>query len=159
MFSVNTSSPERTWEVGQLVGTLLEAGDTICLYGDLGAGKTNFAYGIAKGMGVKEQYVTSPTFSFVNEYHGRLPLYHMDLYRIKHVEELEGIGFKDYIRSDGVTVIEWADRAEDELPSERLSVYLSHLDEHGREIGFLGEGDRYEQLVGKIRLQIAAAVM
>jgi tRNA threonylcarbamoyladenosine biosynthesis protein TsaE len=151
MFSVITSSPEQTWEIGRLLGMLLDAGDTICLYGDLGAGKTNFAYGIARGLDVREQYITSPTFTFVNEYQGRVPLYHLDLYRLKGPDELESIGFDEYIESDGATVIEWADRAEDELPAERLSVYLSTVDEMSRELGFLAEGERYEKLVEELK--------
>jgi tRNA threonylcarbamoyladenosine biosynthesis protein TsaE len=154
MFSVITSSPEQTWEIGRLLGIQLEAGDTVCLYGDLGAGKTNFAYGIARGLDVQEQYITSPTFTFVNEYQGRLPLYHLDLYRLKGPEELESIGFDDYIESDGVTVIEWADRAEDELPEESLSVYFSFVGETSREIGFRGEGERYEKLAAELKKNI-----
>ena len=145
MFSVITSSPEQTWRVGEILGAVLGAGDTVCLYGDLGSGKTNLAYGIARGLDVREQYITSPTFTFVNEYEGRIPLYHIDLYRLNDPGELENIGFDDYISSDGVTVIEWAEKAEDELPAECLSVYLSTVDEHSREIGFLAEGDRYEK--------------
>src|SRR5512143_665387 len=121
MFSVITSSPEQTWEIGRLLGIQLGAGDTVCLYGDLGAGKTNFAYGIARGLDVQEQYITSPTFVFVNEYEGRIPFYHIDLYRLKEDSELESIGFEEYVDSDGATVIEWAERAEDALPDERLS--------------------------------------
>jgi tRNA threonylcarbamoyladenosine biosynthesis protein TsaE len=151
MFSVITSSPEQTWEIGRLLGILLKAGDTICLYGDLGAGKTNFAYGIARGLDVQEQYITSPTFTFVNEYQGRVPLYHLDLYRLKGPDELENIGFDDYIESDGVTVIEWADRAADELPVESLSAYFSYVGETSREIGFRGEGERYEKLAAELK--------
>jgi len=147
MFSVVTSSHEQTWRIGQMLGSRLEPGDIVCLYGDLGAGKTSFSYGIALGLEVKDQYITSPTFTFVNEYKGRIPFYHIDLYRLKDPEELEGIGFEEYIDSDGVTVIEWAERAEDELPDDRLSVYLSYVDEHSREIGFLAEGERYEKLL------------
>lgn len=147
MFSVVTSSYEQTWRIGQMLGSRLEPGDIVCLYGDLGAGKTSFSYGIALGLEVKDQYITSPTFTFVNEYKGRIPFYHIDLYRLKDPEELEGIGFEEYIDSDGVTVIEWAERAEDELPDDRLSVYLSYVDEHSREIGFLAEGERYEKLL------------
>jgi tRNA threonylcarbamoyladenosine biosynthesis protein TsaE len=154
MFNVITSSPEQTWQTGQLLGELLDAGDTVCLYGDLGAGKTNFTYGIAQGLDVQEQYITSPTFTFVNEYQGRVPLYHIDLYRLKDPDELENIGFEEYIESDGVTVIEWAERAEDELPVEGLSVYLSYVDEHSREIGFIGEGERYEKLVEKLKQEL-----
>jgi len=147
MFSVVTSSHEQTWRIGQMLGSRLEPGDIICLYGDLGAGKTSFTYGIALGLEVKDKYITSPTFTFVNEYKGRIPFYHIDLYRLKDPEELEGIGFEEYIDSDGVTVVEWAERAEDELPDDRLSVYLSYVDEHSREIGFLAEGERYEKLL------------
>jgi tRNA threonylcarbamoyladenosine biosynthesis protein TsaE len=155
MFSVITSSPEQTWKVGQMLGSRLEPGDMVCLYGDLGAGKTSFSYGIALGLEVQEQYITSPTFTFVNEYTGRVPFYHIDLYRLKDPEELEGIGFEEYIDSDGVTVIEWAERAEDELPEDRLSVYLSYVDEHSREIGFLAEGERYEKLLHDLSSQLA----
>lgn len=156
MFSVITSSPEQTWQRGRLLGELLNAGDTVCLYGDLGAGKTNITYGIAQGLAVREKYITSPTFTFVNEYQGRVPLYHIDLYRLKETAELENIGFREYPGSDGVTVIEWAERAEDELPEERLSVYLSFVDENSREIGFLAEGERYDKLMEKLKRNIAA---
>lgn len=154
MFSLITSGPEQTWRTGRLLGELLDTGDTVCLFGDLGAGKTNFTYGIARGLDVQEQYITSPTFTFVNEYQGRVPLYHIDLYRLKDPDELESIGFGEYIESDGVTVIEWAERAGDELPAKGLSVYLSHVDEQSREIGFLGEGERYEKLVEELKLEL-----
>jgi tRNA threonylcarbamoyladenosine biosynthesis protein TsaE len=138
-----------------MLGSRLEPGDTVCLYGDLGAGKTSFAYGIALGLEVQEQYITSPTFTFVNEYKGRIPFYHIDLYRLKAPEELEGIGFEEYIDSDGATVIEWAERAEDELPEDRLSVYLNYVDEHSREIGFLAEGERYEKLLHDLSKEVS----
>lgn len=154
MFSVITSSPEQTWRTGQLFGKLLNAGDTVCLYGDLGAGKTNFTYGIAQGLEVQERYITSPTYTFVNEYQGRVPLYHIDLYRLKEPGELEGIGFEEYLESDGVTVIEWAELAEDELPDEYLSVYFSSIDEKSREIGFFAEGERYEKLLDRLKHEL-----
>jgi tRNA threonylcarbamoyladenosine biosynthesis protein TsaE len=154
MFSVITSSPEQTWKTGELLGALLGAGDTVCLYGDLGAGKTSFSYGIALGLDVRDQYITSPTFTFVNEYKGRVPFYHIDLYRLKDPDELEGIGFEEYLDSDGATVIEWAERAEDELPAECLSVYLSYVDDHSREIGFLAEGERYEKIIDSLKTSL-----
>lgn len=155
MFSVVTSSPGETWRIGEMLGAKLNAGDTVCLYGDLGAGKTSFSYGIALGLRVKEKYITSPTFTFVNEYEGRVPFYHVDLYRLKGAEELEGIGFEEYIDSDGVTVIEWAERAEDVLPEECLGVYLSYVNESSREIGFLGEGERYQKLVEELKRELS----
>ncbi len=151
MYSVITSNPEQTWRMGELLGALLGPGDIVCLYGDLGAGKTSLSYGIALGLEVKEQYITSPTFTFVNEYEGRVPFYHIDLYRLKDPEELENIGFEEYLDSNGVTVIEWAERAEDELPEERLSVYLNYVNENSREIGFLPEGERYQKLLDALK--------
>lgn len=156
MFSVVTSSPEQTWKFGEKLGKLLTAGDTLCLYGDLGAGKTSFSYGLALGLDVKERYITSPTFTFVNEYEGRVPFYHIDLYRLKSAEELESIGFGEYPGSRGVTVIEWAERAEDELPEERLSVYLTYVNENSREIGFLAEGERYRKLIEELKQELKA---
>lgn len=156
MFSVITATPEQTWRIGEQLGRALGPGDLVCLYGDLGSGKTNFSYGIALGLEVDARYITSPTFSFVNEYRGRTQFYHIDLYRIKDPEELENIGFEHYIGSDGVTVIEWADRAEEALPAERLSVYLTHVDDRSREIGFFAEGGRYEKLLEGLRGQLKA---
>ena len=154
MFSVITSSTEQTENLGRILGTLLEPGDLICLYGDLGAGKTHFSFGIAQGLEVKEQYITSPTFTFVNEYKGRIPFYHIDLYRLKDPSGLEEIGFDEYVDSDGATVIEWAERAEEFLPDESLSVYLSEVSDEGREIGFFAEGDRYVKRLGELKKHV-----
>ncbi len=154
MYSVITSNPEQTWRMGKLLGALLGAGDIVCLYGDLGAGKTSLSYGIALGLEVKERYITSPTFTFVNEYEGRVPFNHIDLYRLKDPGELENIGFEEYLDSDGATVIEWAERAEDELPEERLSVYLNYVNENSREIGFLPEGERYQKLLDTLKQEL-----
>jgi tRNA threonylcarbamoyladenosine biosynthesis protein TsaE len=154
MFSVITSGTEQTEELGRVLGTLLEPGDVVGLYGDLGAGKTHFSFGIAQGLDVREQYITSPTFTFVNEYQGRIPFYHLDLYRLHDPAELKEIGFDEYVDSDGATVIEWADRAEEWLPAESLSVYLSTIDENSREIGFFAEGARYERLVEDLRRRV-----
>jgi tRNA threonylcarbamoyladenosine biosynthesis protein TsaE len=151
MFSVITASPEQTWRIGEMLGSRLGAGDTLCLYGDLGSGKTNFAYGIAQGLEVQERYITSPTYTFVNEYEGRVPFYHIDLYRLQGPGELETIGFGEYIDSDGVTVIEWAEKAEEELPQECLSVYFSSVDEKSRELGFVAEGERYRKLLEEVK--------
>lgn len=156
MFSVITAAPEQTWRIGELLGRALGPGDIVCLYGDLGSGKTNFSYGIALGLEVDARYITSPTFAFVNEYRGRTQLYHIDLYRIKDPEELENIGFEHYLAGSGVTVIEWADRAEEALPAARLSVYLTHVDDRSREIGFLAEGERYKNLLEALRQELKA---
>lgn len=157
MFSIITTGEEQTYWIGEALGRLLEAGDLVCLYGDLGTGKTSLAYGIALGLDVEEEYVPSPTFTFVNEYRGRVPFYHMDLYRLKDSRELEGIGFDEYIDSDGVTVIEWAERAEEALPEERLNIYISFVSADSREIGFMAEGERYQMLLAELKKEIGPA--
>lgn len=154
MFSIITTSSDQTEQVGEIIGRLLGPGDVVCLYGDLGAGKTTLSFGVAMGLDVKEAYIPSPTFTLVNEYMGRLPLYHMDLYRLEEPSDLHEIGFDEYIGSDGVTVIEWAERAEEELPMERLNIYLSFVSEHSREIGFMAEGERYEEFLVELRRRL-----
>jgi len=154
MFSIITASTEQTEEVGRVLGAMLEPGDLICLFGDLGAGKTHFSFGIAQGLQVLDEYITSPTFTFVNEYQGRIPFYHIDLYRLKDPSELEGIGFEEYVDSDGATVIEWAERAEGDLPEDKLNVYLSDVSENSRELGFFAEGERYGKLLADLKKRI-----
>jgi tRNA threonylcarbamoyladenosine biosynthesis protein TsaE len=105
-----TRSPEDTLSLGKKLGQELKDGDIVALYGGLGAGKTVFAKGIASGLGIEEE-VTSPTFTLLKSYEGRLKLYHFDLYRIEEEEELAQTGFYDYLGGDGVCIIEWADRA------------------------------------------------
>jgi len=151
LFSMITSSAEQTWRVGEKLGLLLKPGDVICLYGDLGSGKTNLSYGISRGLEVKDAYITSPTFTFVNEYQGRVPFYHIDLYRLKDTAELEGIGFEGYLDSGGATVIEWAERAEDALPDECLSIYLAYGENDRRELGFYAEGERYQAILEQLK--------
>ena len=116
-----------TKRFGALLGRSAEPGDVIALYGDLGAGKTCMTQGIATGLGIASETVTSPTYALINEnLSGRFPLYHMDAYRIQDVSELGPIGFQDYImRADGLLVIEWADNIAGDLPDERLNIYLS----------------------------------
>jgi tRNA threonylcarbamoyladenosine biosynthesis protein TsaE len=106
-----SESVEQTRRLGVILGGLLAPGDVVLLYGELGAGKTAFAQGIGRGLGVAAT-VNSPTFTILKEYMGRLPLYHFDLYRIEDAGELESLGFADYFAGDGVSVIEWAERGE-----------------------------------------------
>lgn len=118
MVKITTSSSEQTRCVGRKLGKRLGAGDIVCLKGQLGAGKTAFAKGIAEGLGVKSP-VNSPSFVIVNRKKGRLPMYHIDLYRINSETEIEGLGLEDYLFSDGVAVVEWADK---------ISGYLKNAD-------------------------------
>jgi tRNA threonylcarbamoyladenosine biosynthesis protein TsaE len=142
-----TNSAEETKSLGKKLGRLLIDGDIICLYGELGAGKTIFTQGIAKGLDVKEVFVTSPTFVIVNEYAGRLALYHIDLYRLNSIAEIEDIGISEYLKGKGVTIIEWAEKAEETLPGERLLIHIKNPGRNKRSLLFEGKGKRYAEIL------------
>jgi len=144
-----TVSPEETMQLGQRLARLLGPGDVVCLTGELGAGKTHFAKGIARGLCVRE-VVTSPTFTLIKEYEGRMPFYHMDVYRLEGPEELADLGYDEYFYGEGVTLIEWADRVADVLPDERLDIELKiegELLENTRVFSFAPHGRHYQDLV------------
>jgi tRNA threonylcarbamoyladenosine biosynthesis protein TsaE len=129
-----TNSPDETEGLGRSLAERLKPGDVVALTGELGSGKTRFVQGIARGLDIKG-YVKSPSFTIVNVYEGgRLPLYHIDLYRIATGGELEGLGLEEYIYGDGVSVIEWADRAMDMLPEGAIIIKFSYKGECEREI-------------------------
>lgn len=114
-----------TEKLGRLLGDFAETGDVICLDGDLGAGKTTISQAIARGLQVPEScYVTSPSFAILHEYGGRIPMYHMDFYRLQDAAEVEDLGFEEYFYLDGLTVIEWSRRAVEILPNERMSLEI-----------------------------------
>ena len=117
----SSSAPETTRSVARSLCDKLIVGDVVLLYGDLGAGKTEFVKGLAAGLGVDEP-VTSPTFALLNVYQGRLPVYHFDLYRLRSLEELDGIGFGEFVGGDGLAVVEWPDAFAAALPDEFLKV-------------------------------------
>src|SRR5690625_837639 len=143
---INTSSEEETLKLASRLALLLRPGDVITLEGELGTGKTVFAKGIARGLGIKE-IVTSPTFTIVKEYEGELPLYHMDVYRLEHSEE--DIGFTEYFNGKGISVVEWALFIEDFLPEERLNIHISYLDEETRLLTFDPKGAHYKKKIGR----------
>ncbi len=146
-FNLRTTSPSETQQLGVQVARRLESGDVLALVGELGAGKTNFVQGLAHGLGVKES-VHSPTFILANEYRsGRLPLFHVDAYRIAGAGEAIGFGFDDYLNDEGVTVIEWADRIRAALPPEHLTLEFRDVGETERSITITGHGDRYRRLL------------
>jgi tRNA threonylcarbamoyladenosine biosynthesis protein TsaE len=119
-----TRSTDETLALAGTVGELLRAGDVVSLVGDLGAGKTVFARGVARALGVTEP-VVSPSFTIVREYEGRMPLVHVDVYRIDTVQELYDLGFEELVRDDGVTLVEWGDMIDGLLPGDRLDVRLT----------------------------------
>ena len=143
---------KETEKFGERLGSLLKPGDIISLTGDLGAGKTTLTKSIGKGLGV-EDYITSPTFTLINEYKGRTMLYHFDVYRLEGAIDLYDLGFEEYLYSNGVCIIEWGDKIEEILPKERINLQIEkgvELDE--RIINLYGEGDRFEQLIKELRI-------
>lgn len=121
---VQSFCAEDTYEIGKKIGQEAVPGQVICLYGDLGVGKTVFTKGLADGLGITEP-IQSPTFTIVREYEeGRLPLYHFDVYRIGDIEEMDEIGYEDYIQGEGVCLIEWANLIEEILPGERTQIVI-----------------------------------
>lgn len=137
---------KETIAFGERLGQLLKAGDLITMEGDLGAGKTTLTKGIGLGLGVK-RVINSPTFNILKDYQGRIPLYHLDVYRLEGVSQ--ELGFEEYYDGDGVCVIEWAQFIEDELPKERLEITLKHIGQE-RELTMQAIGERYEALVKKV---------
>lgn len=128
---IETRSPEETFETGKQLGEKAVPGQVFTLVGDLGVGKTVFTQGLARGLGIEEP-VSSPTFTIVQVYEeGRLPFYHFDVYRIGDVEEMDEVGFDDYIMGDGVSLIEWADLIEEILPEKRTEVRIEKDLEQG----------------------------
>ena len=116
-------SAEQTRAVAAALATLLEAGDVILLVGDLGTGKTTFAQGLARGLGV-EAPVTSPSFTLVQEYAGRLPVVHVDVYRLQRIQELHDLGFEEFVDGSGVLIVEWGDVVAQVLPADRMVVCM-----------------------------------
>ncbi|HEV8458769.1 MAG TPA: tRNA (adenosine(37)-N6)-threonylcarbamoyltransferase complex ATPase subunit type 1 TsaE [Methylomirabilota bacterium] len=131
--TVISLSPEETQAVGARLGARLRAGDVVACIGELGAGKTCFLQGLARGLGV-ETDVTSPTFVLVNQYRGRLPVYHVDAYRTESLTELVDLGLQEMLQGDGVTVIEWADKLLPLLPPSTVTVTITGLGDQPREI-------------------------
>ena len=146
-------SPAVTSNIGRRIGERLQAGSVIALIGELGCGKTLFTRGICAGLGVPLRTVNSPTFVLVNEYHGRLPVFHMDLYRLGDAAEVVDIGLLDYLAraESGVIIIEWAEKILSFLPSEYLKVDFTGLSARKRKIFFSAVGDKYNDLMEKIK--------
>jgi len=149
LFNIFTKSQEETYELGIKIGKLLEPGMIICLSGDLGTGKTHLTKGIAVGIGINE-YVTSPTYTLINEYYGEMSLYHFDVYRLENSDELNELGYTEYFYGKGVCVIEWADIISEAIPVERLWIVL-HIEKNGnRRFVLDASGIRHKELLDKL---------
>lgn len=127
------------------------AGDVIALSGELGAGKTTLVKAMASGVGIPSDDVNSPSYTLVNEYYGRIPLYHFDLYRLEGADDVDDLGFEEYMEGDGLAVIEWADVAPQILPPEYLQIRLSISGDEEREIKVKGVGNRYARIVERLK--------
>lgn len=146
--TVTTHSPAQTELLGECLGRILEPGDIVTLSGELGAGKTRFAGGVAAGLGVDHTIpVTSPTFTILNEYQGRTPLYHFDCYRFRPGEELRDLGFEEQFSGEGICLVEWPERLAGGIADEYLEIVFSLEDEERRTITVTPHGGRYEQKV------------
>ncbi len=128
--NIRVVNVDQTLKLGEIIGKSLEPGSIIALKGDLGAGKTVLVKGIAKGLGVEDD-PPSPTFVIMNEYEGRMPLYHFDLYRLSSADELFGIGYEEFFFGGGVTVVEWADRISEVFPEDRINIEIKTPNEEG----------------------------
>ncbi|MEL3973682.1 tRNA (adenosine(37)-N6)-threonylcarbamoyltransferase complex ATPase subunit type 1 TsaE [Rossellomorea oryzaecorticis] len=146
-FEIITRTPEETGVFAERLANYLQPGDVITLEGDLGAGKTTFTKGLAKGLEVKKT-VNSPTFTIIKEYKGRLPFYHMDVYRMD--DSFEDLGFDEYFEGEGVTVVEWAHLIEDQLPKDLLSLSIYREGDTTRRIVLKPYGERYNELCKEI---------
>lgn len=143
-------SPEQTGVFGACLGELLRSGDVICLTGDLGAGKTLLVQGIAQGLELDET-VTSPTFTVMNVYEGAMTVYHFDLYRLEWEEQLDDIGFDEFVDSADIAIIEWPDKFPDRMPDEALEVSITKAGDNVRLVSVTPKGHRYEVLCEELR--------
>jgi tRNA threonylcarbamoyladenosine biosynthesis protein TsaE len=151
MPSVTTRSAAETVALGRRLGELLQPGDFVALTGELGAGKTQFARGVALGLAVDPALpVTSPTYTLMNVYLGRCPLYHFDLYRLAGDDDAANLGFAEYFHGDGVCLVEWAERLSAEMPAEYLTVCFHHGGDDLRRLDFTASGDRYRKITGML---------
>lgn len=154
-YVILTESDKETIEFGKKLASYLIKDDVIALVGELGSGKTWFAKGVALGLGVSSgTVVTSPSFSLVNEYFGRLPFFHMDVYRLEGAEDFFGAGLDEYFHLGGVVAMEWANRWPEVLPSHYIEVAITMKDEFAREISFKGEHERALEIIDSITKEI-----
>ena len=150
--SVLTGSPRQTMSWGTKLGKLLEGSEIIALIGELGAGKTCFVRGVTRGLKVKKDvWIRSPSFTLINEYHGRLPVYHIDLYRIETRAQLEGLNLREYLYTDGVSLIEWFENLPADEVDEYLELRIAYTDGNRRQLTFSPRGERYEEIIESLR--------
>lgn len=153
LWKLTSPSPLHTVRLGQAIGSSLRGGETLALIGPLGAGKTALVRGIAAGLGASSTGVSSPTFVFIHEYRGRLPMAHVDLYRLNSTHDAESIGLTDYLCGPTVAVIEWADKNMSILPEDRLEIGLRHRTVGSRSISLTAKGPASVTLLAETKRQ------
>jgi len=157
-WETTTESPEETRNLGRLLGKFATAGQVVLLNGDLGAGKTCFAQGVANGLAVSSASpVTSPSYTLLNIHYGRLPFYHFDLYRLSHVDDLADLGYDEFAEGDGLTLIEWADRMTEKLTAS-VAVFMQPLTAQQRKLRFDALDDGGRELLAQLADCWVAAV-
>ncbi len=151
---IESRSPHETKSWGRRLASLLEGGELLGLIGDLGAGKTVFIKGLASGLSLREEDILSPTFTMIQEHHGRFPLYHIDLYRLEEAT-LDDLGLREYLFSAGVAAVEWFERLRDSAEMEFLSVRISYAGANLRRIEFSAVDSRHAQIISKLKRSFA----
>ena len=155
IYQISASSIDQTRRLGQTIGAVLHKRILLAMSGDLGSGKTTFVQGLAKGIGVPDDcYITSPTYTLINEYPGRLPLIHVDLYRISTADEIDDIGLLDIFREHGVTAIEWAEKITDDLPPERIDIVIHVAENETRQIELTAYGSEAQAVIVQIKQRL-----
>ncbi|MCE5244919.1 MAG: tRNA (adenosine(37)-N6)-threonylcarbamoyltransferase complex ATPase subunit type 1 TsaE [Syntrophobacteraceae bacterium] len=154
--TIHSPSEEFSLELGRMIGSILRPGDILALHGELGAGKTLLAQGIARGLGIPADIpITSPTFTFINEYEGRLRLCHLDLYRLGEPDELETLPWREALFGGGVAVIEWPERMGTLLPKERWDVRIEVTGEDSRSISIAALGEKARTRLDALGAELA----
>ncbi len=155
LVEIESESAEQTFAIGFTVGEKAGEGDVFALSGELGAGKTCFTGGLARGLGVAENYtITSPTFTLINEYPGRYRFYHFDVYRLNRIGELDDLGYDEYVSGKGVVAIEWAEKIANALPPDTVSIKFMYVDENKRTIIISGPQERVRDLLKDIKREV-----
>jgi len=151
-WTIVTTSPRQSQNLGRNLGRLVKGGEIIGLVGELGAGKTCFVRGFAEGIEVSaDAWVRSPTFTLINEYSGRLPVYHVDLYRVGKQDELASLNLREYLYGDGVSLIEWFEFLPANEVDEYLELHIAHGGGNRRQIDFIAHGPGYERLLEDLK--------
>ena len=146
-----SGSPEQTQDIGRQLGQLAKPGDVILLTGDLGAGKTCMTQGISWGLDINE-FAASPSFTLMREHYGRLPLYHVDFYRLDSIEDIYDLGIDDYLFGKGLCVIEWAEKGMELMPQERLLIEIVFVSENERKLDLKATGKRYDEMMNDLKV-------